>query len=77
MKSYDCLVLYNAANISEREGCEEKLYPANIVREEVGAIEESLRSARLPPVRFRHRKFFERPDPDAHGDFSAVRVQPV
>jgi len=52
MKSYDCLVLYNAANISEREGCAEILYPANIVREEVGAIEESLRSGGYRPYVF-------------------------
>ena len=52
MKSYDCLVLYNAANISEREGCAEILYPANIVREEVSAIEESLRSGGYRPFVF-------------------------
>jgi D-alanine-D-alanine ligase len=44
MEQYDCVVLFNAANISEKEGSEEKVYPANIIREEVGAIEESLRS---------------------------------
>ena len=57
MKSYDCLVLYNAANISEREGCEEKLYPANIVREEVSAIEESLRNAGYRPFVFAIENF--------------------
>ncbi|HTY60664.1 MAG TPA: ATP-grasp domain-containing protein [Acidobacteriota bacterium] len=46
---YDCVVLYNAANISEREGCEEKIYPANIVREDVSAIEESLRRGGYRP----------------------------
>jgi D-alanine-D-alanine ligase len=57
MKSYDCLVLYNAANISEREGCAEILYPANIVREEVGAIEESLRSGGYRPYVFAIENF--------------------
>jgi D-alanine-D-alanine ligase len=52
MESRDCVILYNAANISEREGCEEKLYPANIVREEVSAIEESLRSGGHHPYVF-------------------------
>jgi D-alanine-D-alanine ligase len=49
MKHYDCVVLYNAANISEREGCEEKIYPSNIFREEVGAVEESLRKGGFNP----------------------------
>jgi D-alanine-D-alanine ligase len=49
MKHYDCVVLYNAANISEREGCEEKIYPSNIIREEVGAVEESLRKGGFHP----------------------------
>jgi D-alanine-D-alanine ligase len=43
MKRYDCVVLYNAARIEEKEGSEEKIYASNIIREEVGAIEESLR----------------------------------
>jgi D-alanine-D-alanine ligase len=43
MGKYDCIVLYNAARISEKEGSEELIYPANIIREEVGAIEQSLR----------------------------------
>jgi D-alanine-D-alanine ligase len=49
MKHYDCVVLYNAASIMEKEGSEEKIYPANILREEVGAIEESLRNAGFHP----------------------------
>jgi len=49
MTQYDCVVLYNAATISDREGCEEIVYPANIIREEVGAIEESLRDGGFHP----------------------------
>jgi D-alanine-D-alanine ligase len=49
MKPYDCVVLYNTANDSEREGSEEKLYPSNIIRTEVGAIEESLREGGFHP----------------------------
>jgi len=49
MKPYDCVVLYNAASVSEKEGSEEKIYPSNIFREEVGAIEESLREGGFNP----------------------------
>ena len=49
MGGYDCIVLYNAANTTERDGCEERLYPANLVREEVSAIEESLREGGFNP----------------------------
>jgi D-alanine-D-alanine ligase len=49
MKPYDCVVLYNAASVLVKEGSEEKLYPANIIREEVGAIEESLRDGGFHP----------------------------
>ncbi len=49
MELYDCVVLFNAANISEKEGSEEKLYPANIIREEVSAIEDSLRDGGYRP----------------------------
>jgi len=49
MRHYDCVVLYNAASISEKEGSEERIYPANIIREEVGAIEESLRDKGFHP----------------------------
>jgi D-alanine-D-alanine ligase len=43
MGQYDCVVLYNSANISKREECEEEIYLSNIFREEVIAIEESLK----------------------------------
>jgi D-alanine-D-alanine ligase len=49
MKRYDCVVLYNAAKITEKEGSEEKIYASNIIREEVGAVEESLRSGGFRP----------------------------
>ena len=49
MGRYDCVVLYNAANISEIEGSQEKMYLSTIIREEVGAIEESLRAAGYSP----------------------------
>jgi D-alanine-D-alanine ligase len=49
MKQYDCIVLFNDASISEREGSEEKVYPSNIIREEVGAIEESLHEGGFNP----------------------------
>jgi D-alanine-D-alanine ligase len=49
MGGYDCIVLYNAANTAERDGSEEILYPANLVREEVSAIEESLREGGFNP----------------------------
>ncbi len=49
MESFDCVILYNAACISERNDCEEIPYPANIVREEVSAIEESLRGGGFRP----------------------------
>ena len=49
MEHYDCVVLYNAANIMQKEGSEEKLYASNIIREEVGAIEESLRDGGFHP----------------------------
>jgi D-alanine-D-alanine ligase len=49
MKQHDCVVLFNAANISQKEGCEEKIYATNIIRDEVSAIEESLRSNGFNP----------------------------
>jgi D-alanine-D-alanine ligase len=49
MGRYDCVILYNAANISELEGSQEKIYPATVLREEIGAIEDSLRGAGFNP----------------------------
>jgi D-alanine-D-alanine ligase len=52
MGRYDCVVLYNAANISEVEGSQEKIYPSTIIRTEVTAIEESLRESGFNPFVF-------------------------
>jgi D-alanine-D-alanine ligase len=49
MGHYDCIILYNAAIISEKEGCEEKIYASNIIRAEVGAVEESLQDGGFKP----------------------------
>jgi D-alanine-D-alanine ligase len=49
MPRYDCIVLYNAASVSKAEGSREEIYPSTIIREEVGAIEESLRSGGFNP----------------------------
>jgi D-alanine-D-alanine ligase len=49
MTRYDCVVLYNAAVIEPKDGSEEKIYASNIIREEVGAIEESLRAGGYEP----------------------------
>jgi D-alanine-D-alanine ligase len=49
MGRYDCVVLYNAARISEVEGSQEKIYPSTVIREEVTAIEESLRGSGFNP----------------------------
>ncbi len=49
MGRYDCVVLYNTTIISEATESKERLYPANLIRQEVGAVEESLRSAGFSP----------------------------
>ena len=49
MKKHDCVILYNAASVLEKDGCEEKIYASNIIREEVGAIEDSLREGGYTP----------------------------
>jgi D-alanine-D-alanine ligase len=49
MSRYDCVVLFNAANISEIEGSQERLYPSTVLREEVSAIEDSLRGLGFNP----------------------------
>ncbi len=45
----DCVILYNAATVRELPLAEEKVYPANLIREEVGAIEDSLRELGYSP----------------------------
>lgn len=57
MESYDCIVLYNASNISDRVDCEEKANPAYVIREDVGAVEESLRELGFRPCVFRIERF--------------------
>jgi D-alanine-D-alanine ligase len=52
MGQYDCVVLYNSANVSKREACEEEVYLSNIFREEVIAIEESLKEGGFNPYVF-------------------------
>jgi D-alanine-D-alanine ligase len=49
MGRYDCVVLFNAASVAETEGSEERTYPSTIIREEVTAIEDSLRDAGFNP----------------------------
>ena len=49
MGRHDCIILYNAANVMELPSSQEKLYPANLIREEVAAIEESLRELGYNP----------------------------
>ncbi len=60
MKPYDCVVLYNAVSVSEFNGFDERLYPANIFREEVGAVAGSLREGGFQP----HILAVERFSPD-------------
>jgi D-alanine-D-alanine ligase len=49
MARSDCIILYNAASMMEVPWSQEKIYPANLIREEVGAIEESLRELGYNP----------------------------
>jgi len=74
MKHYDCVILYNPSSISGSDCRDEKLYPANIFREEVNAIEESLRRG-LSSIRAFRGVLLPGPGPDAERDFSQVRLQ--
>jgi D-alanine-D-alanine ligase len=49
MARYDCIILYNTATVRKLPRSEEKIYPANLIREEVGTIEESLRELGFNP----------------------------
>lgn len=49
MPRHDSIVLYNATGISAADGSLEEVYPSTIFREEVGAVEESLRSGGFNP----------------------------
>lgn len=57
MESYDCIVLYNTAYASDRADCEEKANPAYVIREDVGAVEESLRELGFRPYVFSVERF--------------------
>ena len=59
------------------EGSEEKIYPANVLREEVGAIEESLRAAGFSPSVLAVDHFSTRAGADAGAARAQVRLQPV
>jgi D-alanine-D-alanine ligase len=50
MARSDCIILYNASTGRELPSSEEKIYPANLLREEAGAIEESLRELGFAPL---------------------------
>ncbi|MFH1572817.1 MAG: hypothetical protein ABIG68_02475, partial [Acidobacteriota bacterium] len=49
MGRHDCLILYNSTIIHEGLESQEKVYPSNLIRHEVGAIEDSLRAAGYNP----------------------------
>lgn len=50
MARSDCIILYNASTVRDMTSSEEKIYPANLLREEAGAIEESLRDLGFSPL---------------------------
>jgi D-alanine-D-alanine ligase len=49
MGRFDCIILYNAATVRATPRSEETIYPANLIREEVSAIEDSLRELGFIP----------------------------
>jgi D-alanine-D-alanine ligase len=49
MPRYDCVILYNEPRALWSEGSEEQLYPSNIFRADVPAIEDVLRDAGFSP----------------------------
>ncbi len=49
MSRYDCMILYNSVAITEALNGNEEIYPATIIRDEVGAIEDSLRAGGFNP----------------------------
>jgi D-alanine-D-alanine ligase len=49
MGRFDCIIMYNAATVRATPGSEEKSYPTNLIREEVSAIESSLRELGFVP----------------------------
>jgi len=49
MGRYDCIVLYNSVAITEALEGHDPIFPASITRDEVGAVEESLRGGGFSP----------------------------
>jgi len=49
MAKYDCAILYNTPTVQTAPHCEEKIYAANLMREEVTEIEASLRGLGFNP----------------------------
>ncbi len=49
MGQYDCVVLYNTADNSEIVESDEKIYPSTTIRDDVEAIEKSLREGGFNP----------------------------
>ncbi len=49
MSRYDCVILYNSVAITEALSGKDEIYPATIIRDEVGAVEESLRAGGFSP----------------------------
>jgi D-alanine-D-alanine ligase len=49
MGRYDCVVLYNSVALTEALDTQEPIFPSSIIRDEVGAVEESLRSGGFSP----------------------------
>lgn len=50
MSKHDCVILCNSAVTRKPLGSEEKIYPANLVREEVAEIEKSLHELGFHPL---------------------------
>ena len=49
MGRYDCVVLHNSVALTEAIDSQEPIFPSSIIRDEVGAVEESLRDGGFNP----------------------------
>ena len=49
MGRHDCVILYNSVALTEALNSQDPLFPATIIRDEVSAVEESLRAAGFNP----------------------------
>jgi D-alanine-D-alanine ligase len=49
MARYDCVVLHNSVALTEALDSQEPIFPSSIIRDEVGAVEESLREGGFNP----------------------------